>query len=74
MTATNEDDIHAMCEWVHDTHKPDQDMNCVECGEPWIHDPNVGLIQCQTYLNARIEANFAVMRRAWKLRAKWRKK
>ena len=70
---TTEDDIQAICDWVQATHKPDNNMICVECGEQWWHDPNVGLIQCQTYINTRIEANFAVMRRVWRLRAKWRK-
>lgn len=73
MNATDED-LQAVCEWVRDTHKPGEDMRCVECGEQWWHDPNIGLVQCQTFLDARIEANFAVMRRVWRLRAKWRKK
>lgn len=68
----HEQDVADVVDWVHATHRPDEHMVCTACGQQWWVDPNTGLVQCQTYLDARIEANFSIMRRVWRLRAKWR--
>jgi len=65
-------DLAEMCLWIAETHKPDKDLICVGCGEQWWQDANAGLIQCQTYLNARIEKNFWIMRKVTAIRDRWR--
>lgn len=67
-------DLAELCDYIADAHKPDpeNDNRCMECGEQWWQDTNIGVIQCQAFLDMRIEKNFWIMRKVWRMRAKWR--
>ena len=67
-------DLAELCQWTVDTHYPDpkNENRCVACGERWLQDVNIGAIQCQAVLDARIQNNLWVMRKVWKIREKWK--
>ncbi|OZE92469.1 hypothetical protein CH298_02740 [Rhodococcoides fascians] len=68
-------DLADMCQWVAETHYP-VNGKCVACGDDWDGIeayPNLhGELQCQTYLNARIEKNFWIMGKVQAIADKWR--
>ncbi|MBT2268804.1 hypothetical protein [Rhodococcus erythropolis] len=67
-------DLAELCQWTVDTHYPDPKNNnhCVACGERWYQDVNIGPLQCLAFIEVRIQNNFWVMRKVWKIREKWK--
>lgn len=72
--ATTEEalDLAALCEWVADTHRPDEHDVCRACGEQWFSDPDVGVVQCQAFLDARVLKNEWIIGKVKVIRDRWR--
>lgn len=64
-------DLSALCAHAAQDHRP-VDGVCVSCGEAWLEDVNLGTIPCKAYQDIAHQKNLWVMRKVWKMRAKWR--
>ena len=63
-------DLAEVCEFTAQTHYRLPNGMC-PCGDKW--DPEVpGPVPgCQAFLDVAIQRNFWVMRKVWRMRAKW---
>lgn len=74
--AETEDDIDlaVLCEYVATSHRPGQDMRCLECGELWLtaeQKPNLGGLRCQMYCDTVLLKNEWIMKRVQRIQARW---